>query len=493
MQPQQSEPTLQPAPPSTMPSATELMNIPAPVTRLLLDLAPFIAHMRHAAEILNWSSSRSVDSWLVLAAWWASCLLTGVSVRYFLPFALLATLPQLQPTRSQLRVAVEPATERTLCDTLEHIARTQSLLPSLPQLPTYSPQVVVRVIAITWVPSILALYAIRVRVLLAIVGTIALTWRAPFAVSLRSALASSAYVRHGAARVWSVLSGIPLPIATMPVSVTPTTSATSASQQGSKARFILTVYENQRWWVGLDWTAALVPSERPSWCASNQQPIAPPAVFALPSPTTIYTSDGKDGRLKRTAHWTWEEHEWKVLVRREVNGAPEVRRVEKQPQPVTEDVQSSSKLAKKLKEAVSSSSQDAGVMSPTEGKEPHADVQEHLTDADGWTYFDNKWENPNNKGGMGKFTRHRRWTRIAVLVEEVENVGPGYLGIFREDANPAPVLQPVVTKMAVNTTIVNTGPVNDAPGQDPGSPTALRTPDSPTTLRQRLQNVIKSS
>jgi Integral peroxisomal membrane peroxin len=25
------------------------------------------------------------------------------------------------------------------------------------------------------------------------------------------------------------------------------------------------IYENQRWWVGLDWTAALLPQERPSW------------------------------------------------------------------------------------------------------------------------------------------------------------------------------------------------------------------------------------
>ena len=31
-----------------------------------------------------------------------------------------------------------------------------------------------------------------------------------------------------------------------------------------KTRFAFTVYENKRWWVGLDWTAALFHGERPS-------------------------------------------------------------------------------------------------------------------------------------------------------------------------------------------------------------------------------------
>ena len=54
------------------------------------------------------------------------------------------------------------------------------------------------------------------------------------------------------------------------------------------------------------------------------------------------------------------------------------------------------------------------------------------TDADGWIYGDNKWEAASAKGGMGKYTRYRRWTRIAVLEETVEVVGPGELGIVRD-------------------------------------------------------------
>lgn len=78
-QPAQDPTSGPPLPPPV--SLHDLMNIPAPVTRLLVDLAPFLAYTRRAAEILNWSSSRTADSWLVLAVWWALCLVTDFSVR----------------------------------------------------------------------------------------------------------------------------------------------------------------------------------------------------------------------------------------------------------------------------------------------------------------------------------------------------------------------------------------------------------------------------
>jgi len=53
--------------------------------------------------------------------------------------------------------------------------------------------------------------------------------------------------------------------------------------------------------------------------------------------------------------------------------------------------------------------------------------EDTLTDSDGWVYGDNKWENQSNRGGMGKYTRYRRWTRIAAVFETVElDVGPSH-------------------------------------------------------------------
>ncbi|KAG8899779.1 hypothetical protein FRC01_010370 [Tulasnella sp. 417] len=44
------------------------------------------------------------------------------------------------------------------------------------------------------------------------------------------------------------------------------------------------------------------------------------------------------------------------------------------------------------------------------------------SDAEGWVYADNKWEGGSGARGRGKYTRYRRWTRIAVLEETIELV-----------------------------------------------------------------------
>ena len=41
-------------------------------------------------------------------------------------------------------------------------------------------------------------------------------------------------------------------------------------------------------------------------------------------------------------------------------------------------------------------------------------------DAEGWQYGDNAWDKLSKQSGMGRYTRRRRWLRMAVLVESVE-------------------------------------------------------------------------
>jgi hypothetical protein len=104
----------------------------------------------------------------------------------------------------------------------------------------------------------------------------------------------------------------------------------------------------------------------------------------------------------------------------------------------------------------------------SDGSEDPAE-EELLTDVDGWVYGDNKWENQSHRGGLGKYTRYRRWTRIAVVFEEVESVPVGDLGIQKEDASP-------LTS-------------NPPPASDPSSQSSElmigNPPDSP--LRQRIR------
>ena len=48
-----------------------------------------------------------------------------------------------------------------------------------------------------------------------------------------------------------------------------------AIEEGEDVQVQFTVFENQRWWVGLDWTHALLPGERASWCVPFSCPPAP--------------------------------------------------------------------------------------------------------------------------------------------------------------------------------------------------------------------------
>lgn len=256
-------------------------------------------------------------------------------------------------------------TEVSLQTAMGDLAALLVLLPSSPTLPaflscsTLPSAALFRACALASIPYLVLTYLVPIRVLIGVLGTAILTYRAPFAQLLRAALWRSAFVRWAVYRSWAELTGIPI---TYPIPIPADAAAARSANATVTARvqFAFMVHENQRWWMGLDWTAALLPGERPSWCSASQAPLPPPAAFALPAPTTAFIPvDGPpDAREQRTAAWEWAEPEWRVVVRRD--GDSSVDSVE-------------------------------GAENTTEE-----------TDADGWVYGDNKWESHSGKGGLGK-------------------------------------------------------------------------------------------
>jgi len=363
-----------------------------------------------------------------------------------------------------------PVTEHALRTIISDLTIIQSLLPSIPP-PSIAIPTLFRVVAILYIPYIVLSFLVSLRVLCAIVGTIILTWRSPWIVVLRSIIWRSAWFRWLGYRTWALLSGEPLVPPTM--SFQPSNHSCTPVQS---FRFLFTIYENQRWWMGLDWTAALLPGERPSWCSALQQPLSPPNAFSLPENTTVYLSDEKGGRLKRTATWKWEEPEWRVLVHKDGGTLSQVER----PLPTVKDESPNSSRLLKAAGRMNSTPTADTTKNPaansetdcvSDGSEDPAE-EELLTDVDGWVYGDNKWENQSHRGGLGKYTRYRRWTRIAVVFEEVESVPVGDLGIQKEDASP-------LTS-------------NPPPASDPSSQSSElmigNPPDSP--LRQRIRMAL---
>ncbi|KAF8230142.1 hypothetical protein L208DRAFT_1452790 [Tricholoma matsutake] len=394
-------------------------SVPHSLTVVLVQLAPHISSIRHIAELICWHRSW-YHSCLLLASWWAVCLLAETALRNWLPviilLAFLATRSLFHPRPTT------PTTEHVLQSTIADLILIQSLFSTIPTVSVTSPMLLLRVSASVYLPYLLITHFIPLRVILGIVGTLFLSWRAPWANLVRSTLWRSAWVRWSVYYAWSRLSDQPLPPRTLSLQPTLTTP-----KPANALRFLFTIYENQRWWMGLDWTAALLPGERPSWCSAVQHVVSPPNAFSLPEPTTVYLSDGRGGRVKRTATWQWEEPEWKVLVRKD---GGELNRIE-QPLPSGKDETSNGsrllKAAGKMKESNVSGNGD-GESVTQHAHEPNE--EDHITtDADGWVYGDNKWEGLNSKGGMGKYTRYRRWTRVAAVAEVVELVEDGPIGI----------------------------------------------------------------
>lgn len=99
------------------------------------------------------------------------------------------------------------------------------------------------------------------------------------------------------------------------------------NQQEVEVRF--TIYENQRWWMGLDvsvryqsqnvnkqlslwrtqWTPNLLPHERGNWTDATHTAVVSPSNFQLPDSTTIIARDGKS---RRKIEWRWIEGDWEV-------------------------------------------------------------------------------------------------------------------------------------------------------------------------------------
>ena len=62
-----------------------LHTVPAPLVALLIRLAVPVSSLRHVAQIFSWRAPW-VDSWLLIAAWWAAVLFASSALRLVVPF-----------------------------------------------------------------------------------------------------------------------------------------------------------------------------------------------------------------------------------------------------------------------------------------------------------------------------------------------------------------------------------------------------------------------
>jgi len=113
--------------------------------------------------------------------------------------------------------------------------------------------------------------------------------------------------------------------------------------------------------------------------------------------------------IKRTARWSWEEDEWRVMVRKDGNGL--VSRVER-PLPNGEK-DSSGQTSGSARWSFNGvrkrrkSSDSAAWEKPEEDEDGLFEGDDDddgliVTDPDGWVYGDNKWQEASPKNGLSK-------------------------------------------------------------------------------------------
>lgn len=288
----------------------------------------------------------------------------------FLPLLPLSTLKLSQPSASDKAPAAattttserpETNTQDTLLHTLSDLHSVHALLPPSP-LPTVSsiyerfrqlgPLRLTRGLMVLWTVWLVLGRIVGYRALLALIGSVLLTLPSPPLAHLYDLLSKSLAVRRGLALAflfafgsppdqsfsigdWSLKSWLKakwttsrrpsLAFSFRPKVAPGDQTALSGSavedeteeKAGSPIFFRFEVHENQRWWMGLDWTSALLPQERPSWCDSHLLPVPPPPSYTLPPPSSVVlpapTKSDPNAKVKRTATWRWVDDDWSIV------------------------------------------------------------------------------------------------------------------------------------------------------------------------------------
>ncbi|OCF36853.1 hypothetical protein I316_01450 [Kwoniella heveanensis BCC8398] len=649
-------------------SSDIITSIPGPLLRLLVLFARPISLFRDALEVLSWRAGRRVQSWMVVGAWWAVCLGAGHAFMYLLPpliFSPLLPLPKLrmrqsasskQPIRNTVS---QPSTSETVLVTLSDLNSIYALIPPSPLPSTSSvyerfkqlgPVRLVRGLIVLWATWIALGYTIGYHTLLGIIGSVVLLFPSPPLAHLVSLLSRSLFFRRALALAflftfgsppetsyqfsishfsplgwlkskWTVSRRPSLAFSFRPKMAKPAAneSALDTDEEGQEGDanggvgqkveqpiyFRFEVHENQRWWMGLDWTSALLPQERPSWCDLHLQPVSPPQSFSLPATTSVVvpapTPDDPNGRVLRTASWKWLDEDWSIVragpglagaTHVPIGGSTQYAPAGSTSPIVPSSVDDSSgysvnpqsqaqskphhhhhhnqqpsssssrptsfissfgtsppkgsgleestlspgaraqsiaeqaftKGLERLKARTASVAAGATASSSSPRKsfestrvrtgsqastsisdDAHGSLEEiaqqaqvgmnvpvHMetivekddaTDVDGWVYGDNKWEGMSAKGGLGKFTRRRRWQRRAVLIETITRLKSGDGSTDNGDTGPSVDPEPTLI-------VPPSAPLSTSASNSNGTKSATNPPHS-SPLKARPAPAVK--
>ncbi|KAF2457986.1 Peroxin/Dysferlin domain-containing protein [Lineolata rhizophorae] len=333
-----------------------LVATPPQITRALAYSHPFIHPLNKFVGLLSWTTGDPWESFLLVAAFWAVTLYGDVVVEWAGPVVAVIGLilgmyarrySPLSSTgwtgekgqKGHKRAVSEGSTRHhksldEIVDTLKLFTsrcnilldpmlrltdflstqRTATSATTRPALTT----LFIRTLCVTpiWVALTLPpLQIINTKRVVLTLGTIVLSWHSRPARVSRTILWRSNTIRRICATVTGLDFGEPeLPSAKktdgpslsarkQPKSANEIAASLAAKRrpESTGIRFTFTLYENQRRWLGIGWTASMLAYERAAWTDEHLNPAPPIDRFELP--------EVEGGH----ARWRWVEgSEWKI-------------------------------------------------------------------------------------------------------------------------------------------------------------------------------------
>lgn len=352
--------------PTALPKHTSplLSSTPPAVTKALSHAYPLILATDAVFGLLTWTSDDAWKSFLLVLVWVTFVLYYEVLVVYFGHLLVVAAIAgYVFWTKAVEKRQKESPTLDAIVHTLSNAtSRINLFLTPITSL-SLTTQDVTRLLFTTLFLSpvfmVLAFFILSPRMIILISGLVVLTYHSVYARVTRAILWRSRSVRL----LTFYLTGLDFSGARMrahPDGRLSTSVLGVQSTDGKPVKFTYVLFENQRRWLGIGWTANLLAYERAPWTDEFLNESVAPDVFKLPEDENL------------GVEWEWVDKAWRLDL-----------------------------------------TNDGGlVLTSKKSKSTTADPGSN----DGWIYFDNTWKKPTTVDAFSKYTRRRRWVRTAQLV-----------------------------------------------------------------------------
>jgi hypothetical protein len=352
-------------------SSPLLSSTPPTVTKALSQAYPLILAADRVLGILTWTGPDGWQSFLAVVSWATIVLYFEAIVKYLGHLVLVGSIAfYVYFTKSVEQDQIEHPTLDAIVHTLTNVVTRINLfllpLTSLDLTKHDVTRLIFTTLLISPVYILVTFFLVTPRTLLLLGGVFVLTYHSLWARVTRAILWRSRTVRlatfymtgidfSGKRRVGSSAAQFSRKASKL---TAVSGDGGDGDDDGKAVRFTYVLYENQRRWLGIGWTANLLAYERSPWTDEFLNESSAPDQFRLPD------TEGTG------MEWRWVDSTWKL------------------------DLTSDGALVPKSKATLTA---DPG---PNEG----------------FIYYDNLWKRPTAEDSYSKFTRRRRWVRTAELV-----------------------------------------------------------------------------